>query len=104
VPRVPQFENQPDTVSGTTKGRTVSEFDNNMRGVLFPNEKATAENKQPTHRGNCEIDGKEYEIAGWRKTTQAGKPMMSLKFSEKKEEQAESKRAKPARSEADEFF
>ncbi len=58
----------------------MKDYDNNMRGVLFKNDKATDENKQPQYRGNCEIDGKEYSISSWIKTAKSGVKFMSLSF------------------------
>ena len=58
------------------------EYDNNNTGVLFRNETATPENKQPTHTGKCEVNGKMMQVAGWMKESKAGKKFLSLKFQE----------------------
>ena len=55
-------------------------FDNDMEGVLFNN--STDNPKAPNIKGECTIDGKTYEIAGWRNTSKAGKTYYSLKFQE----------------------
>ncbi len=60
-------------------------YDNNMSGALFKNK--DKEGKQPDYRGECEIDGKKYQIAGWMKQSQKGVPFMSLKFQEPRQEQ-----------------
>ena len=58
------------------------EYDNNNTGVLFRNETATPENKQPYMTGKCEVNGKEMQLAGWMKESKAGKKFLSLKFQE----------------------
>ena len=55
-------------------------FDNEKTGVLFNNN--TDNPKAPNIKGECTIDGKTYEIAGWRNTSKAGKTYYSLKFQE----------------------
>ena len=50
-------------------------------GVLF----ATTEKKNdkyPDYTGNMVIGGKPMNIAGWKKVSQAGKPFLSLSFSD----------------------
>jgi len=58
------------------------EYDNNNRGVLFRNETATPENKQPYMSGSCEVNGKKMQIACWMNESKAGKKFLSLKFQE----------------------
>ena len=67
-------------------------YDNNLSGVLFPNK--DKEGKQPDYRGECEVDGKKYEIAGWKKQSKNGNPFLSLKFQEPRQRQEPAK-AKP---------
>jgi len=55
-------------------------YDNNLTGVLFPNNKKQEGSKQPDYNGSCEIEGKTYEIAGWKRQSNAGKPFLSLKL------------------------
>ena len=57
-------------------------YNNNNKGVLFRNETATPENKQPYMTGKCEVNGKEMQVAGWMKESKAGKKFLSLKFQE----------------------
>ena len=57
---------------------------NNLRGVLFRNEKKTKENS-PDYTGSCEIGGT-YQISAWIKTAQSGRKFMSLAFTEKEKE------------------
>ena len=58
------------------------EYDNNNTGVLFKNETATPENKQPYMSGNCEVNGKKMQIACWMNESKAGKKFLSLRFQE----------------------
>ena len=58
------------------------EYDNNNTGVLFRNETATPENKQPYMSGNCEVNGKKMQIACWMNESKARKKFLSLKFQE----------------------
>ena len=64
------------------------EYDNNNTGVLFKNETATPENKQPFFTGKCEVNGKAMQVAGWMKESKTGNKFIRLRFQEpmKKEE------------------
>ena len=55
----------------------MAEYDNNMRGVLFVNDKGDNPNR-PDYTGNCEIDGKKYRISSWKKTSQKGTTFLSM--------------------------
>jgi hypothetical protein len=55
-------------------------YDDNMRGVLFPNKKTSE--KSPDYTGKLNIDGKEWRLAAWRKESKAGNVFLSLKVSE----------------------
>jgi hypothetical protein len=48
-------------------------------GTLFKNERRTKES-QPIMTGGCMIDGVEYRISVWSKTTATGRQMWSLSF------------------------
>ena len=59
------------------------EYDNNMRGVLFKNEKRGNE-KAPDYRGSAVIDNIDLNISAWiRRSTKTGDAFMSLKFEQK---------------------
>ena len=58
------------------------EYDNNNKGVLFRNETATPENKQPYFSGTCEVNNKKMQLAAWMQESKAGKKFLSLKFQE----------------------
>lgn len=59
------------------------DYDNNMRGVLFKNDRKERDN-HPDYKGSAEVDGVEYWLAAWIKDGQKGK-FMSLSFTEKEE-------------------
>lgn len=60
----------------------MTEYNNNLRGALFKNEDKQSE-KHADYRGQCEIDGKQFWLDAWIKTSKAGKKFMSLSFKPK---------------------
>lgn len=57
-------------------------YDNTNTGALFKNERKDTE-KFPDYRGTININGVDYDLAGWVKTAKkSGKPFLSLKVSE----------------------
>jgi len=69
------------------RSKTMSDYDNNMSGVLFKNDKEGNE-ARPDYTGKCEINGVEYWISSWIKTgKQSGNNFMSLAFKPKEETQ-----------------
>lgn len=62
----------------------MAEYDNELTGVLFPNDRKGENGNAPDVTGKCEILGEEYRIAGWKRTsTASGKKFFSLKFENK---------------------
>lgn len=60
-------------------------YDNTDSGVLFQNDKEGNE-KRPDYKGTINVNGTDYELAGWKRVSQkSGKPFLSLKVSEKKD-------------------
>ena len=49
------------------------EYDDTNRGAMWRNETASPENKQPFMSGKLNVQGKEYDIAGWRVEPKDGK-------------------------------
>lgn len=54
-------------------------YDNNMSGVLFRNNRKQEGSKAPDYNGKLEIDGTEYELAGWIRESKAGNKFLSIK-------------------------
>ena len=77
----------------------MSERDNS--GALFQNK--DKKDKQPDYRGECVVNGKTLEIAGWKKQSKNGLPYLSLSFKEpyKKEEKRGTQQAKATRDDDD---
>ena len=67
------------------------EYDNNMKGVLFKNDKT--KDTQPDATGTIVIDNVEYGISAWNNTSKGGKNYQSIKVTTK-EEMAEFKKKK----------
>jgi hypothetical protein len=84
----------------------MTEYDNNLTGVLYKNDNKKTE-KQPDYKGECEVDGVKYWIAGWAKISKAGNRVMSLKFTDKndtsKKAMAASKSTKPVEGFSDDI-
>lgn len=62
----------------------MTQYDNNMRGVLFKNNKKESD-KHPDYKGEVNIEGIEYWQSAWINEDKNGKKYMSQKF-EKKEQ------------------
>ena len=56
----------------------MAEYDNNMRGAIFQNDKGDNPNR-PDYKGNCEIEGVKYKVSLWKKVKD-GKPYATLQF------------------------
>ena len=62
----------------------MSNYDNNMRGVLFKNEKQ-GNDKRPDYRGSAVIENVDFNVSGWIKASKKdGSKFMSLSFEAKK--------------------
>lgn len=59
-------------------------YDNNLRGALFENDRQEKDG-DPHMRGQVEIDGVEYWVAGWWNKSKAKVEYLSLKFTAKDE-------------------
>ena len=60
------------------------EYDNEMRGVLFRNDKREKDS-QPNAKGTCQIEGVEYWVSAWTNTDKNGNPYQSLSFQKKED-------------------
>ena len=61
----------------------MTEYDNNMRGVLFKNNDKQND-KSPDYKGQAEVDGQEFWLSAWIKEGKKCK-FMSLSFKPKEE-------------------
>jgi uncharacterized protein (DUF736 family) len=62
-------------------------YDNEMRGVLFKNNKKNTE-KHPDYNGTIQINGVEYWLAAWIRTPKpGGQKFMALRVNPKDEQQ-----------------
>ena len=57
-------------------------YDNTNGGALFHNDRKEKET-HPEFRGNINVDGKEYWIKGWKKSSKAGMKFVSLSVTAK---------------------
>jgi uncharacterized protein (DUF736 family) len=58
----------------------MSNYDNTNKGALFTNDQKGNE-KAPNYKGKLNVDGKEYDIAGWLRQGKTGN-FLSLTVSE----------------------
>lgn len=61
----------------------MPEYNNELTGVLFPNDKKGNE-KAPDFKGDCQIDGVKIQVAAWSRKSKGGQPYISLKFEKPK--------------------
>jgi uncharacterized protein (DUF736 family) len=62
----------------------MTDYDDTNRGVLFQNDKG--ENPaRPDYRGTINVDGRELDLAGWKRTSAKGVRFLSLNVSEKRD-------------------
>jgi uncharacterized protein (DUF736 family) len=80
----------------------VKEYDNNLTGALFKNDKGGNE-KRPEYRGQCEIDGAKYWISAWIRKSKKGDTFMSLRFEEQETERESSRSTSRPQSSKEEF-
>lgn len=77
-------------------------YDNNNSGALFINEKRTKDT-HPHLRGTATVDGVEYWVSCWTKTSQGGKKYQSLAFTPKDDQPARTT-SRPATNGDDPFL
>lgn len=72
----------------TYSRQPVKEFDNTNRGSLFKNDKKEAET-HPDYKGQINVNGEEFWINAWLKTSKQGTKFMSLSVSPKDRQSSE---------------
>jgi uncharacterized protein (DUF736 family) len=55
----------------------MTEYSNENSGAMFKNE--TDNEKAPAYKGKVNVEGTDYQIAAWIRTSKAGQKFMSLK-------------------------
>ena len=58
------------------------QYDNELRGVLFKNNRRVKDS-QPEYTGNCQIGNKEFWVSAWVKTSKDGNKFFSMSYTEK---------------------
>lgn len=76
------------------------QYDNNLSGVLFKNEKDGNE-KRPDYKGSAEIEAVQYWVSAWIRDGAKGR-FMSMKY-EAKEKQQDQQSQAPKPAPVDEF-
>ncbi len=75
----------------------MAEYDNSNKGALFKNKKKETDN-HPDYNGSITVDGTEYWISSWLKTSKNGEKFMSLSVKPKQDAPRQS--SAPTRREA----
>jgi len=63
------------------------EYDNENRGVLFPNKYKEDGDKKPNYTGSVDVQGEQWRLAAWENTSKNGVKYISLVVSEPKEKE-----------------
>lgn len=66
----------------------MTDYDNNMRGVLFKNDRKEKDT-HPDYKGSCEINGEEMWMSAWLKNGKNG-TFMSFSFTPKEQPKKQS--------------
>jgi hypothetical protein len=80
------------------RGETEMEYDNRNRGALFRNDdKDPNDDKERDYSGTLDVEGTEYWLSGWVRTSKkSGKKYLNLSIKPKVEKPAESEKKSPA--------
>ena len=80
------------------QGDTEMDYDNHNRGALFRNDaKDPTDDRDRDYNGTLDVEGTEYWISGWVRTSKNGRKFLSLSVKPKQEPPATNK------SRADDF-
>lgn len=60
----------------------MTDYDNTNTGALFKNDNKQTD-KHPDYNGSINVNGEEFWLSAWLKTSKAGKKFMSLSVSAK---------------------
>ena len=68
------------------RGETEMDYDNTNRGALFRNDdKNPSDDKERDYSGTLDVEGTEYWISGWVRTSKNGKKYLSLSVKPKQD-------------------
>lgn len=81
------------------------EYDNSNRGSIFKNDKKEEE-RHPDMTGTLNVNGTDYWISAWKKTSKAGTSFLSLSVRPKQEDPRQSSQPtrKTKKDDLDDFF
>ena len=81
------------------------EYDNSTRGSIFKNDKKEEE-RHPDMTGTLNVNGTDYWISAWKKTSKAGTSFLSLSVRPKQEDPRQSSQPtrKTKKDDLDDFF
>jgi hypothetical protein len=79
----------------------MADYDNNLSGVLFKNDKEGNE-KRPDYKGSAEIEGVQYWVSAWVRDGAKGK-FMSMKY-ERKDKQSAPQRVETVNTAFDDYI
>jgi hypothetical protein len=68
------------------------DYDNELRGALFKNDRKREGREDADYTGSCEIGGVGYWMNGWLKVAKSGAKYLSLTFKAKGERQESTRR------------
>ena len=71
------------------------QFDDTNRGALFKNDKQGKESR-PDYKGTLNVNGQDFWISAWLKSSKAGNKYMSLSVQPKEAQAGTERRAAPA--------
>ena len=75
------------------RGETEMDYDNTNKGALFRNDdKDPNDDKDRDYSGSIDVEGAEYWISGWVRTSKNGKKYLSLSVKPKQDKPAASKK------------
>lgn len=81
----------------------MTDYDNNMRGVLFKNDDKREGKQDPDYRGNAEVNREHFWVSAWIKSSKDGRKYMSLSFQPKQAKDVKGAVAKKAAPPADDL-
>ena len=68
----------------------MPEYDDTNHGALFKNDKGDND-KRPDYRGPLDVEGVEYEMAAWIRTSKNGMKYMSINIQEPRQKEEAAK-------------